>query len=503
MKSTLAKYPHAVMTLLLLIAGIASIAWGEKMSAFGGLGWDGQFYAALTQNFPQEVFVKHMDTYHTQRIVPSGIVHYALSFLGEPLDNAHIIRGFEVYNLLLLLLASYLWKLISDEMALSLRGRWLGFTGLFVSFAMLKMGFYYALLTDITAFTLGMGMLYFYLKDRPWGLLAVTLIGAFTWPSMIYGGAILILFPRTGNPGNESGRPGNSRFGLLVASLAGAALLGVILFFYYVKGVHTFGWDTTPTVERVVYLSMFLAVAYVFTVTRTLLGGMDLREIWSSVRSLRPGRVALALSLLAGAKLLLYLWADPGKKAYGLLHLVKGTSMVAISRPLLFLVAHVVYYGPIVLLLVILWKPYCRNIWRYGFGLTLFMMLNMPLTLTSESRGAIAVLPFFVAFLVPVVERLQWRASYYWVVGGMALVFSKVWFTINNPNIEGEILKFPAQNLFMNIGPWMANGPYLVQGGVALITALALYWMVRIKPAIEPSGDPSLIGLQAAGMERH
>jgi hypothetical protein len=445
-----------------------------------------------------------MDTYHTQRIVPSGIVHYSLRLLGQPLDNAHIIHGFEVYNLLLLLLACYLWKLISDQLTLSLRGRWLGFIGLFVSFAMLKMGFYYALLTDITSFTLGMAMLYFYLQDRPWGLFAITLIGAFTWPSMIYGGVILIMFPRTKSTEPESAGPqGSSGLGLLAASLAAVALLGVVLFFYYVKGVHSFGWDTTPTVEQVVYLSMFLSAAYVFTVTRTLIGGLDLRGIWSSVRALKWERVVLGLSLLGGARLLLHLWADPGKKSYGLLHLIKGTTMVSISRPLLFLVAHVVYFGPIVLLLIILWKPYCRNIHRYGFGLTLFMLLNMPLTLTSESRGSIAVLPFFVAFLVPVIERLGWRASYYWIVGGVALVFSKIWFPINNPNIEGEILKVPAQNLFMNIGPWMANGPYMVQGGVVLIVGLALYWMVRIRPATESSGNVSLPGLQAVGAERH
>src|SRR6185295_14699796 len=136
-------------------------------------------------------------------------------------------------------------------------------------------------------------------------------------------------------------------------------------------------------------------------------------------------------------------------------------------RPLLFLVAHVVYYGPIVLLLVILWKPFCRAIHKQGLGLTLFILVNMPLTLTSESRGSISVLPFFVTFLVVASEKLQWRTSYYWTIGAIALVFSKVWFTMNNPTVEGEILKFPAQNLFMNIGPWMANIPYVIQGSIA------------------------------------
>jgi hypothetical protein len=285
-----------------------------------------------------------------------------------------------------------------------------------------------------------------------------------------------------------------------VASLAAGAVLSIICFFYFVKGSHSFGWDTTPTVEQVVYLSMFLSTAYVFVTTRTLLDGIGMATLGRALGSLRLKQILPAVLTFALAKGILVFLADPGRKAYGFVHLIKGTTMVSISRPLLFLVAHVVYYGPIVLLLVILWKPFCRTLHGFGLGLTLFVLVNMPLTLTSESRGAISVLPFFVAMVVVASEKLRWPNWYYWTIGAIAVIFSKVWFVMNRPTVEGEILKFPAQNLFMNIGPWMANVPYLIQAAAGLVAGLFLYWMIHRKHAVEHAGEAPVVTLQGTGV---
>ena len=81
MKRIFERYPHTLMAALLVAVGLASMAWGERLSANGGLGWDGQFYVALVKNFYESVFVNHMDNYHVQRIVPSGIVRYGMLLL--------------------------------------------------------------------------------------------------------------------------------------------------------------------------------------------------------------------------------------------------------------------------------------------------------------------------------------------------------------------------------------------------------------------------------------
>jgi hypothetical protein len=44
---------------------------------------------------------------------------------------------------------------------------------------------------------------------------------------------------------------------------------------------------------------------------------------------------------------------------------------------------------------------------------------------------------------------------------------------------EENLLEFPAQYLFMNIGPWMNNTMYLIQGGAVVIAGLLLFAMMK------------------------
>jgi len=49
----------------------------------------------------------------------------------------------------------------------------------------------------------------------------------------------------------------------------------------------------------------------------------------------------------------------------------------------------VVYFGPIILLAMFLWKPVCRLIHQDGIGLTLCAFVLLGQSLCSESRGMI------------------------------------------------------------------------------------------------------------------
>jgi hypothetical protein len=235
MKQIARRYPHLLMTAILLVVSVIAMFWGERMTAHDGLGWDGRFYVDLAKSFETSVFVEKMDSYHTQRIVPSGIVHYSLRLLGMPLDNTHILWAFRIYNLLLLMLCCWFWKRIADELDLSEGGRWLGFMGLFVSFAIMKMGFYYPNMTDITALTLGLAMIHTYMRRQQWGLFAVTLIGAFTWPSIVYGGVLMLLWPRDAKvfDGDDEKASG---LNILIAGGIALAQLALIGYTYFYRG---------------------------------------------------------------------------------------------------------------------------------------------------------------------------------------------------------------------------------------------------------------------------
>src|SRR5712692_839709 len=190
------KSANHLMVGAMLVIGVANILWAEQLTVNGGFGWDGLWYSAWARDFYHNIFVVRVPEYYVQRILPSAIVHYGMRVLGVSRTDQNIILAFQVYNLLLLLLSVHIWGSIANRLRISNRGKWLGFCFLFLNYAILKNNFYHAVLTDTSAFTLGLLMFYFFLADNRVGLLAVILAGGFTWPTVPYMAALLYVFPR-------------------------------------------------------------------------------------------------------------------------------------------------------------------------------------------------------------------------------------------------------------------------------------------------------------------
>jgi hypothetical protein len=71
-------------------------------------------------------------------------------------------------------------------------------------------------------------------------------------------------------------------------------------------------------------------------------------------------------------------------------------------------------------------------------------------------------------------------SRFYWLFGVLALVSTKVWMRMHLPAYDnGQYLRFPMQNLYMNTGIWMNNLMWMVQGVIVLAGAAALYPFVR------------------------
>ncbi|MBC7489927.1 MAG: hypothetical protein H7240_08175 [Glaciimonas sp.] len=90
------------MLLIVLALGLLNFFWGEKVPAGGGFGWDGVYYAEMVRNLDSMINGGQLNSYYTQRILPSAVVRGILLFSGASMSDANIIRGFEVYNSALL-----------------------------------------------------------------------------------------------------------------------------------------------------------------------------------------------------------------------------------------------------------------------------------------------------------------------------------------------------------------------------------------------------------------
>ena len=122
----------------------------EKIGINGGLGWDGGVYASWVQDLPGAI-QKGIGSYHVQKILPVALAHYGLRLFHESIQERHVIRAFVIINIIGATLVAWLWCKIASELKISDRGKWLGFAGLILNFAMTKNAFFYPVLTDVPA----------------------------------------------------------------------------------------------------------------------------------------------------------------------------------------------------------------------------------------------------------------------------------------------------------------------------------------------------------------
>lgn len=492
------------MWLLLGSAAALSALLGDRIPRNGGFGFEAfTIYKPITQHLPEYLERRKIDSYTIQRVLPFVLAHYSLRALGVPLADKSILLFFQTYDLAVLALAAWLWLLLAQIHRLSAAAQWLGFLGLFVNFAVAKLTFYYPVSLDTTALLLGLAMLCCYERSSVAGLLLVSMASLFVWPTTVLVGSILLLLPARQRWPERAGPPSVLTDGTLLL-----VAIGVALFFAYALVVRRV---TPPSggaeaVLELLPISLMAVVAYLFFGLRTLLGPLRLvsRETLSALKQ----KMSFSRLLAVGALWAVYWFATqvlaaPGRprlttKDY-LLNLV---SLGAAARPAQFLVSHVVYFGPILLFVMLTWPAVARQVRFLGAGMTAVVVFTLLLGVNCESRQFINLLPMLVLPAVLAAEELPLTRSMVGTTAAFAVLLSKCWLPINYtarrlgeagesfPTGAGSYLEFPAQIYFMSFGPWMSNRLLLLQAGVVAGMGLWLY-LRYLRPSARPSSLPT------------
>jgi hypothetical protein len=488
-KSVSGTAGRRVLPILLLLVvgfGLQQFFYGEKIPVNHGFGWDGHFYGAVASNFPTRLFSEPpgqgISSYYVQRILPSGVVYYGLRLFGVPtltqtgdgwVPSENLIVGFEVYNLILLALTAWFWVKVLRRLELRAGGMVLGCIGLFLNFAVLKNYFYYPVSTDPTALLLGTLLLYCFLADKRLGLVVVTVVGAFCWPTALYAGALLIAFPRR----DFSAEPAGAARPVAVSIVLAAVMVPAMLYASRLPAVN----GSSPVDRHWLIVSMCVELAYVVAGAWMLVkhtGLVDPRAVW---RQIRWHRILLAAALLVVVKLAQHAVADPAvpldsnTSVSGYLGYVVRNGLL---RPFSFFVSHVAFFGPVMLLALFAWGRVSRVVGRYGLGLVLFFFANLVLSLVAESRELTLAFPFLVAFTVKALDGYPWSTKALAAFAVISVAVSKVWYPINP--IEGlRLLEFPMQRYLMNFGPWMSGPSYVYHALGFVLTAAATVVLLR------------------------
>jgi hypothetical protein len=451
---------------IVAVVGSISVFWGEKLSINGGFGWDGLIYGSVAQNLN----FRSLTDFYFLRTLPSVLVHAALAALRQPYDNQHIVLGFGLLNLGMMIALCILLRQIADELGLSERAFWFVFAAIFVNVANFKLIWYFSLGTDPTAEALALAMLLFYLRRQEFRLFLVSLLGAFTWPTLIFAGTFLLLFRRDPVRGKEAHSPKWVSVALAAFVSAGAVL------HYYVHH-EGLGAGLAQPIRWALPISIFCAGLYFYLGSEILLSGMSLKVVLKQIVS---WRIAFVLLLWAATWVPTDLWANHSADSVTAASTIRDIIERSTARPAVFLVSHPVCLGPAFLMFFFCWRNYSSIIRRYGAGLVAVILMGIFVSLTPESHQNIPIYVLAAPFLGILVDELNLPSRFYWLFGALALFSTKVWMPMHLPAYDdGQFLRFPMQRLFMNTGVWMNNLMWLIQGVIVLAAATLLYPHVR------------------------
>lgn len=462
---------YSLLILILYSAGY--YFFGERIQVENGFGWDGTTYAAYAQNFWHELQYTH-DLYHINRTLPSFVIYYALSILHLNAQSPVIIvKAFSILNSILFIASGYLWFKIAQFKKFNFSIYTIGFISLFINYLFLKHNYYDPVLTDTAAVFLGMLSLYCYVHKK-YFFLALSIIPAyFTWPISIALICPLLFFtePVDNTPTiHQSERLFN---------------LGLMFIFMYVCIKLTYRMGNTQIVGNSIDISYHLLPYSILIASLFIYWVLLNSRICATLNQLFKMNYKTALYFLFSFSicLTLYKWLETQiihfasvKIYFTLFDLFTISVLGAIARPGLFIIAHLAFWGPIVILIAFLLKEILQESLHESYGMMLFIVATAFLALNSQTRQLDFNFSFVVYVICLAMRKIPITKTALFYYLATALVVSKVYYYINQTPLVGDILKFPFQRFTMNSGTYMGWRGYIINTGLLIISAIMVYW---------------------------
>ena len=480
MKESAKKNPAALVAYTLLtIALLALVAlsiFGETIPVNDGAGFDGEFYREVFRDFGGTFFSTGYDSFRIQRIFPFCLMNAVYHLSGIPLTNANMMNGMYVLLFINLALQLFLFSKFARFLGWKPVTTVILFALFFFNYATLKNYGYEPFQTDPYAITIAMASYYALIRGRRRVAFAVSLLGLITWPTITYVMALLVLFPHRLN-GSTMAPPAGKEFlpRLLdtpfpkvfqvlpvVYGLAAGAL--VVLFYAFHKQANLEGLLLNEPNPKIIAISLgvFTLVSFFFAVC------LKIPTLPYSARSylkaFNPKAFAyVAISIIA-VSILLRMFTNDEFFFDGKLFLLQ-VIVRPLKYPLITFAGHVVYWGALIPVILVLAKGFTRNFAENSPGHALVLLAFLFFALDSEARHIATFVPLLLPALGKALDDANLTAKPAVFIVILQLLLAHFYIPIN---VEGfacdlEALQFrtpEAQRYFMNYGPWMTYSSY-------------------------------------------
>jgi hypothetical protein len=515
------RHLNGSLTVTSVVIGIVGYLLGDRTNWTAGYGFDGRFYGELATNWASAVFghgqiippgvgaytgprLIGVDSYYAFRIVPSGIVWLVSRALDLSPTHAHVVLVFAMLDAAMIGLVMFSWVRSADLLSLSEREKLLGATALIVSFAVLRTGTYYPVLTDDTGLGLGALAMLLWLRGSTVALVLCTIAGGFAWPTQLLLGLLLLAFPppadvRAQLAAESAATPARLRwrpapFGSALGAFAAISSVAVLTYLQVSGYRSASGTHQVPLFP----LSVALVGVYVFGVIAFLVPAGGGRELLAVVRRATPWRVALAIAVIAG------IWIGGSliahRPGYSSIALVKDSLWSTTLDPALFAVVFVAYYGPLVLVVLADLPRVARDAWRFGPAMVGILGVALLGALLDEPRKVVDTFPYLVLLGVLATRRiyvLTWQILLVFL--GLAFFLARPWLPIGNISTDlSKLSQFPAQLYYMSSGIGTSPESYWLQLAAVALVALVLWRLAQPghtplagRPGRDPRGVPA------------
>lgn len=449
-----------------------SFLFSEKLQANSGLGWDGFRYADLATNFLES---KELDSYLIMRIIPSAWVHIVFNFFSIDFTPQNIIRAFEAINLISILLGTYFTKRAMEYFDIQPMLQILGLLLLIVNYAILNFTVYYPVMLDAAGFALGAALLHYYLRKEHLNVWLISILGFFTWPTIGFLGAIMLIFPYPKTIDERAYQsPKFSGYILPTIAFLYIIIIGFYLVYYntdFIPMAYTLPLDKNLAPISIVALA-FTALWWALWISNFPIFSIKYIKNTISLYGI------ISVMILALTFLFFKTLKDlPASENLNHFVLTRPQIVMGVVKPFIVLVSHINYFGSVLILLLLFTRTVQNNLKQLGLGFVLAILFNLMLFgIVSESRSLINLLPWFVVMLVVCINHLKFS---FWMFAP-AIIFnivsSKIWLKIGDVNNSGfnadGTIAFPYQKFFMNLGPWISTQMWLLFCVVCALTLL-------------------------------
>lgn len=461
---------------LFIYYGINYIVSGEVYPKM--VSADGRVFVTLIWEFRESMY---FDMYYVYRILPSLFIKFIFSFISDvrPVGE-QIIPAFQILNLACIVATCFVLDKIMSFFKITVQKRVLAYMLLLINFALLKYPFYLPVMTDNVALLLSTLLLYFYLKNNTLAIIACTLALAFTWPMGYYQGLLLIAFPIYILPYSE---PNKIQKGLLYG---GSVLLisFLILLVIFIEKQEIWMEFAARIDRKLLPLSIAgIIIPYYFFAKIFL--NKSLLDIPLFLKKLDYKRILYAILTFILVYTIVYLLDPKPTAMYSTAQTLRDPTLFGLRKPFAYLISDVSYFGIIVCMLILFWNSVAKVISQLGWGLAGAIGLNLLLFgITPQTRHLINLLPWLTVFIVAAINKRDIPNYIYSIIAVLAFFTSKVWLELNNyqdyPPMrldKNGSMGLPHQKFWMNLGPWMSDQMYFIQGSFCLLVMGVLFFM--------------------------